>query len=39
MIGKIFVTGSGCDPVEGKHIKDPSLGPKPSLGACRPDIR
>ena len=39
MIGKIFVTGSGCDPVEGKHIKDPYLGPKPSLGACRPDIR
>jgi len=39
MIGKIFVTGSGCDPVKGKHIKDPYLGPKPSLGACRPDIR
>jgi hypothetical protein len=39
MIGKIFVTGSGCDPVVGKHIKDPYLGPKPSLGACRPDIR
>lgn len=39
MIGKIFVTGSGCDPVKGKHIKDPYLGPQPSLGACRPDIR
>ncbi len=39
MIGKIFVTGSGCDPVTGKHVKDPYLGPKPSLGACRPDIR
>ena len=39
MIGKIFVTGSGCNPVKGKHIKDPYLGPKPSLGACRPDIR
>jgi hypothetical protein len=39
MIGKIFVTGSGCDPVEGKYIKDPTLGPEPSLGACRPDIR
>jgi len=39
MIGKIFVTGTGCDPVKGKHIKDPYLGPKPSLGACRPDIR
>jgi hypothetical protein len=39
MIGKIFVTGSGCDPVVGKHIKDPYLGPQPSLGACRPDFR
>jgi hypothetical protein len=39
MIGKIFVTGSGCDPVEGTHVKDPYLGPQPSLGACRPDIR
>lgn len=39
MIGKIFVTGSGCDPVEGKHVKDPYLGPNPSLGACRPDVR
>ena len=39
MIGKIFVTGSGCDPVEGMHVKDPYLGKIPSLGACRPDIR
>lgn len=39
MIGKIFVTGTGCDPVEGKHVKDPYLGSNPSLGACRPDIR
>jgi hypothetical protein len=39
MIGKIFVTGSGCDPVEGNHVKDPYLGPNASLGACRPDIR
>jgi hypothetical protein len=39
MIGKIFVTGSGCDPVEGKHVKDPYLGPNASLGGCRPDIR
>src|SRR5437764_15044154 len=39
MIGKIFVTGSGCDPVDGKHVKDPYLGPQASLGACRPDIR
>jgi hypothetical protein len=39
MIGKIFVTGTGCDPVEGSHVKDPYLGPQPSLGACRPDIR
>lgn len=39
MIGKIFVTGSGCDPIEGKHVKDPYLGANPSLGGCRPDIR
>jgi hypothetical protein len=39
MIGKIFVTSSGYDPVKGKHVKDPYLGPNPSLGACRPDIR
>lgn len=39
MIGKIFVAGNGCDPVKGKHIKDPYLGQDPSLGACRPDIR
>ncbi len=39
MIGKIFVTGSGCDPVVGKHVKDPYLGTNPSLGGCRPDIR
>lgn len=39
MIGKIFVTSSGYDPEKGKQIKDPYLGPTPSLGACRPDIR
>ena len=39
MIGKIFVTGTGCDPIVGKHVKDPYLGQDPSLGACRPDIR
>ena len=39
MIGKIFVTSSGYDPEKGKHVKDPYLGPNPSLGACRPDIR
>src|SRR4051794_9630871 len=39
MIGKIFVTSSGYDPEEGKDVKDPYLGPKSSLGACRPDIR
>ncbi len=36
MIGKIFVTGSGCDPVKGKPIKDPYLGSQPSRRACRP---
>jgi hypothetical protein len=39
MIGKIFVTSSGFDPEKGKDVKDPYLGPKSSLGACRPDIR
>ncbi|MGZ3417079.1 MAG: hypothetical protein ACXVEE_04390 [Polyangiales bacterium] len=39
MIGKIFITRSGYDPEHGKHVKDPYLGPQPSLGACRPDIR
>lgn len=39
MIGKIFVTSTGYDPEKGKDVKDPYLGPNPSLGACRPDIR
>jgi len=39
MIGKIFITGSGYDPQLGKHVKDPYLGPNPTLGACRPDVR
>jgi hypothetical protein len=39
MIGKIFITSSGYDPQLGKHVKDPYLGPCPTLGACRPDIR
>ena len=39
MVGKIFITRSGYDPQLGKHVKDPYLGPQPSLGACRPDIR
>jgi hypothetical protein len=39
MVGKIFITRSGYDPQLGKHVKDPFLGSKPSLGACRPDIR
>jgi hypothetical protein len=39
MIGKIFITRSGYDPEKGKYIKDPYLGPTPTFGACRPDIR
>ncbi len=39
MIGKIFITSSGYDPELGKQVADPFLGPKPSLGACRPDLR
>src|SRR5215469_12657976 len=39
VIGKIFITRTGYDPQMGKHVKDPFLGPHPTLGACRPDIR
>jgi hypothetical protein len=39
MAGKIIITASGYDPQAGKHVKDPYLGPNPSLGACRPDVR
>ena len=39
MFGKIFITSTGYDPQLGKHVKDPYLGPYPTLGACRPDIR
>jgi hypothetical protein len=39
MAGKIIITSSGYDPQLGKHVKDPYLGPNPSLGACRPGIR
>src|SRR5262245_7163402 len=39
MIGKIFITRSGYDPQLGKLVKDPYLGPTPTLGACRPDVR
>ena len=39
MVGKIFITRTGYDPQLGKHVKDPYLGPKPTLGACRPDLR
>src|SRR5262245_42241869 len=39
MVGKIFITRSGYDPQLGKHVKDPYIGPQPTLGACRPDVR
>ncbi len=39
MVGKIFITRAGYDPQLGKHVKDPYLGPRPTLGACRPDVR
>jgi hypothetical protein len=39
MVGKIFITRTGYDPQLGKHVKDPYLGPCPTLGACRPDVR
>ena len=39
MKGKIFITRKGFDPQLGKHVKDPYLGPCPTMGACRPDMR
>src|SRR3954454_3524406 len=39
MKAKIFITSTGYDPEKGKQVKDPYLGPCPTLGACRPDIR
>jgi hypothetical protein len=39
MIGKIFITSSGYDPDCGKPVKDPYLGPTPTLGICRRDLR
>ena len=39
MAGKIFITRTGYDPQLGKHVKDPYLGPEPTFGACRPDVR
>jgi hypothetical protein len=39
MVGKIFITRTGYDPEVGKHVKDPYLGPCPTIGACRPDLR
>ena len=36
MVGKIFITRQGYDARLGKHVKDPYLGPNPTLGACRP---
>jgi hypothetical protein len=39
MVGRIFITRSGYDPEKGRHVKDPYLGPVPTLGACRPDLR
>src|SRR5262245_13311732 len=39
MVGKIYIESTGYDPELGKAINDPHLGPRPTLGACRPDIR
>jgi hypothetical protein len=39
VIGQIFITRTGYDPERGRHVKDPYLGPTPTMGACRPDIR
>lgn len=37
--GYVYVTSSGYDPEQGKHIKDPYLGSTPTLGACMTNIR
>jgi hypothetical protein len=37
--GYIFITSSGYDPENGKNLKDPYLGDRPTLGACMPNIR
>jgi hypothetical protein len=39
MKGKLYIISSGYDPQFGKHVNDPYLGPCPTLGACRHDIR
>jgi hypothetical protein len=39
MKGYAFITSSGYDPEKGKNVKDPYLGPTPTLGACMPNIR
>lgn len=39
MNGRIFITRTGYDPQLGRHIKDPYLGDKPSIGACHADFR
>jgi len=39
MKGYVFITSSGYDPSQGKHVKDPYLGAKPTLGGCMPNIR
>jgi hypothetical protein len=36
--GYIFVS-PGSDPGAGKILTDPILGPRPTMGACRPDLR
>lgn len=38
MKGYIFVS-PGSDPGAGKALTDPILGPRPTMGACRPDLR
>ncbi len=37
--GYIYITSSGYDPEVGKSLKDPYLGPVPTLGGCMPNIR
>ena len=39
MAGRIYITRHGYDPQKGGYIKDPYLDGRPTMGACRPDLR
>lgn len=39
MKGYIYITGKGADPAAANDLNDPIFRPRPSLGACMPNIR